>query len=157
MASVLDNALVAISQAWAALTPPASTPARAYERATTLDMLEGVSGHRMFWFELPSGGEAAAFARDHSTIDHDIRARVRLSTVGVGLLELPSWVAAHAVQLLNRANRIAAPGTGIRSIRASRYDLALLADPDPETGEPVPNGDLDIIVSLRIRAEEADG
>lgn len=157
MASVLDNATAAISQAWATLTPPPSTPARAYERATTLDMLEGVSGHRMFWFELPSGGEAAAFARDHSTIDHDIRARVRLSMVGVGLLEAPGWAAAHAVQLLNRANRIAAPGTGIRSIRASRYDLVLLADPDPETGEPVPNGDVDIIISLRIRAEEADG
>lgn len=158
MASVIDNAFDAIEAGVVALTPPASTvgAGRAYVRSKQMSPPAGLTGHRAFWFEVPTGGQIAAFGMTHALVEYDAPMRVRLSSVGVPIDRLPSWVVSHAIQVLNRINRLTALGPGIRSIRASRFDVVQLADLDDE-GAVIPSGDLDIIVSLQVRAEESDG
>lgn len=158
MASVLGNGIAAVMTRWAAITPP-DEPSRTYWLADVANIPQGSSGHRAVWFEVPSGGQIQAFGSQVSTLDHEVRAHVRISAIGVALDAAPAWFAAHAVQLLNSANRIASGslGTGIRLIRAMRYEVVALAEANPETGEAEANGDFEIIIPLQIRAEEADG
>lgn len=155
MPSNLENALSAISATWAAATPP-DEPERTYFRTSGADLDSGVSSHRAFWFEVPTAGDTVAFAQTLAVFDHSISARVRLCAVGVSIETLPGWLASHAVQLVNRANWISSGslGTGVRSIRAVKYEINAMADSNPDTGEAEPNGDFDILISLEIRVQE---
>jgi hypothetical protein len=158
MASTLGNGITAVMTRWASLTPP-DEPSRTYWLADVANVPDGGAGHRAVWFEIPSGGQIQAFGSQVSTVDHEVRAHVRIAAAGVAMDVAPGWFAAHAVQLLNSANRIASGslGTGIRLIRATRYEVVALAQANPETGEAEANGDFEIIIPLQIRAEEADG
>jgi len=145
MASALKSARDDIATLWAATTPPTAT-GRGYYKLTGRTMLDGASGHRVFWFEPVGEVEALDFTPSMAVVRYRFSARVRLATSGLGVDAIFDAVADEGVLLMNRVNFKDSWSAGVRYCQATGWEREL-ADSE----------DIELAIALVVIAEETDG
>ena len=132
-----------LSTAIEGLTPPEDF-GRAYVRAPSFVIPDGVAGHRMFAFEAASAGAILEFGSTNHQVEHDFTCRVRVATSTESLEYEFQDIVDEAMKLQSLMNRTSlATVSGADFCECTGYSI-----------EDAENEDIDILLECRALTQE---